>query len=85
MINGHFHTSFALRTHKFWDYILQIIEVDNEEVKVHYYVEDTSRRGFRKEKKSYWIDKDEIRNKLKCPRVEKIGLRREIFVFDDFN
>ena len=85
MGNYHFHTNCALRTHKFRNCILQIIKVDNEELKVHYYVEDECRRGYRKEKKAYWIDKDEIRKKLKWPHVEKMGLQREIFVFDGLN
>ena len=84
MSNCRFCTMCALCTDKFRDYILQIIEADNQEVKVHYYVEDTSRRGYQKEKKAYWIDLDKIKNKLKCPRVEKIGVRKEIFVFDEF-
>ena len=41
--------------------------------------------AIRKEKKAYWIDKDEIKKQLKCPRVEKLGLHREIFIFDDLN
>ena len=85
MSNYHFHTICALRTAKFQDCILQIIEADNEEVKVHYYVKDACRRGYHKEKKAYWINKDEIKKKLKWPHVEKIGLQREIFVFDDLN
>ena len=44
--NCSFRTTCALCTDKFRDYILQIIEADNQEVKVHYYVEDTSRRGY---------------------------------------
>ena len=61
MSDYRFHTICALCTAKFRDCILQIIEADNEEVKVHYYVEDACRRGYRKEKKAYWIDKDEIK------------------------
>ena len=30
-----------------------------------------------------WIDKDKIKRTLKCPRVEKMGVRKEIFVFDE--
>ena len=74
MRNCSSRTRCALCTDKFRDYILQIIEVDNEEVKDHYYVEDTSRRGYRKEKKAYWIDKDKIKRKLKSPCVEKMGV-----------
>ena len=65
------------------DSIIQIVEVDNDEVKVHYYVEDASKRGYRKEKKAYWIDRMEIRNDIKNPRILKVGLCRELFVFDD--
>ena len=85
MSNYHFHTICALCTAKFRDCILQIIEADNEKVKVHYYVKDACRRGYCEEKKAYWIDKDEKTKKLKWPCVEKIGLRREIFIFDDLN
>ena len=65
------------------DSILQIVEVDNDKVKVHYYVEDAYKRGYRKEKKAYWIDRMEIRNDIKNPCVLKVGLCRELFVFDD--
>ena len=85
MSNYHFHKIGAFCMGKFRDCILQIIEVDNEKLKVHYYVEDECRRGYHKEKKAYWINKDEIRKKLKWPHVEKIGLQKEIFVFDDLN
>ena len=83
MSNCSFHTRCVLCTDKFRDYILQIIEEDNEEVKIHYYVEDASRRGYHKEKKAYWIEKDEIKRKLKSPCVEKMGVQKEIFVFHE--
>ena len=38
-----------------------------------------------KRKKAYWIDKDEIKKQLKSPHVEKIGMHREFFIFDDLN
>ena len=62
--------------------ILQVIEVDSRDIKIHYFVLD-SYNGFRKETKSYLIEESEILKELSSPVVKNVGLYRKSYVFND--
>ena len=61
---------------------LQIKKREGRDVLVTYFILDNL-GGYQKEKKSFYIDRLEIMNKISRPVIKRIGRRRSTFLFPD--
>lgn len=65
-------------------YTLQIVEVERNNRKIHYYCRDKF-GGFTRERNSYWIKVYEVEKILKQPTVKKVGYSRFTSLFEDLH